>query len=188
MSHARQCGPAWAFGIALAALAIQSTAQTPAAQGRQTASPATVPPAMASGTSTAAAPLSASDKKFMQSAAQDGMAEVQMGQLAAQKAADPQVKQFAERMIADHTKAGDKLKQIAAGKNVQLPSDIASPEKRMHDKLSKLSGAEFDREYMKHMVSDHKKATSEFRNATKAARDAGCGSSRKTRCLRSRST
>ena len=52
------------------------------------------------------------------------MSEVELGQLAAQRASDPQVKQFAQRMVTDHGKANDELKQIAARKNVQLPADI----------------------------------------------------------------
>jgi putative membrane protein len=115
--------------------------------------------------------LSSFDRKFITTAAQGGMAEVQLGQLAAQKATDPQVKQFAERMVADHSKANDKLKQIAASKNVTLPTDIPAAEKREYDRLSKMSGAQFDREYVSHMVSDHKKDASLFRSAAKSAKD-----------------
>ena len=81
------------------------------------------------------------------------------------------MKQFAQRMVTDHTKANDQLKQIAAGKNVQLPTDIPAAAKRERDRLSKLSGAQFDREYMSHMTSDHKKDTSLFRSAAKSAKD-----------------
>jgi putative membrane protein len=143
----------------------------PAPTKAETSKPATSPAAMAPGTEKTTS-LSASDKKFMQNAAQGGMAEVQLGQLAAQKASDPQVKQFAEKMVTDHSKAGDKLKQIAQAKGVVLPSDIPTAEKREHDKLSKLSGEKFDREYMKHMVDDHNKDAKEFRHAAKSARDA----------------
>jgi len=111
------------------------------------------------------------DRKFITTAAEHGMAEVELGKLAAQKASDPQVKQFAQRMVDDHSKANDKLKQIAASKNVTLPSDVPSAEKREHDKLNKLSGAQFDREYMNHMLSDHKKDVSMFRSEAKSAKD-----------------
>ena len=68
--------------------------------------------------------LSSSDRNFLMKAAQGGMAEVDLGQLASQRASDPQVKQFAERMVADHGKANDQLKQIASSKNVTLPTDV----------------------------------------------------------------
>ena len=115
--------------------------------------------------------LSSSDRTFVEKAAGGGMAEVQLGQLASQKASDPQVKQFAQRMITDHTKANDQLKQIVANKGVALPSDVPAAEKREHDKLSKLSGADFDREYMRHMTSDHKEDIELFKKAAKSAKD-----------------
>jgi len=115
--------------------------------------------------------LAAADKKFINNAAQGGMAEVQLGQLASQRASDPQVKQFAEQLVNDHSKANEKLKQIASDKGVALPADIPASAKREAAKLSKLNGPAFDREYMTHMVSDHKKDVSEFRAATKQARD-----------------
>jgi putative membrane protein len=121
--------------------------------------------------SAGASGLSSSDRNFLMKAAQGGMAEVELGQLASQRASDPQVKQFAERMVADHSKANDQLKQIASGKNVTLPTDVPAAEKRERDRLSKLEGAKFDREYMSHMTSDHKKDTSLFRSAAKSAKD-----------------
>jgi len=122
--------------------------------------------------SAGASNLASSDRNFIMKAAQGGMAEVELGQLAAQRASDPQVKQFAERMVADHTKANDQLKQIASSKNVTLPTEVPAAEKRERDRLAKLSGAQFDREYMNHMTSDHKKDTSLFRSAAKSAKDA----------------
>jgi len=121
--------------------------------------------------SAGASSLSSSDRNFIMKAAQGGMAEVELGQLASQRASDPQVKQFAERMVADHGKANDQLKQIASSKNVTLPTDVPAAEKRERDRLAKLSGAQFDREYMSHMTSDHKKDTSLFRSAAKSAKD-----------------
>jgi len=122
-------------------------------------------------TNGAAGNLASSDRSFLTKAAEGGMAEVELGRLASQRASDPQVKQFAQRMVTDHTKANDQLKQIASGKNVQLPADIPASARRERDRLSKLSGAQFDREYMSHMTSDHKKDTSLFRSAAKSAKD-----------------
>ena len=161
------------IATAVAAISLPSFAQSPSAP-QQTQSPAQP----ASSTSSTAASgmakpsaLAAADKKFINNAAQGGMAEVQLGQLASQRASDPQVKQFAEQLVNDHSKANEKLKQIASDKGVALPADIPASAKREAAKLSKLNGPAFDREYMTHMVSDHKKDVSEFRAATKKARD-----------------
>ena len=115
--------------------------------------------------------LSSGDRKFIEKAAQGGLAEVQLGKLAADKAASPEVKQFGQRMVDDHTKANDQLKQIATSKGVNLPTELDRSTQREMDRLNKLSGAEFDREYMKHMVSDHKKDVSEFKSEANRAKD-----------------
>lgn len=116
--------------------------------------------------------LASKDRKFIEAAAQGGMAEVQLGKLAEQKASSEQVKEFARRMVQDHGKANEDLKQIASSKGVQVPAELDRKHKRDYDRLQKLSGAEFDREYMKHMVDDHKKDVSEFKDAAKDAKDA----------------
>jgi len=101
--------------------------------------------------------LASGDRKFVNDAAQGGLAEVELGQLAAQKAQDPQVKQFGQRMVDDHTKANDELKRVASAKGLQVPSDLPRHDQREYDHLQKLSGADFDREFMKGMVKDHRK-------------------------------
>lgn len=116
--------------------------------------------------------LSSSDKKFIEEAGKGGLAEVEFGQLAAQKAQSPDVKQFGLKMVADHSKTNDKLKQIASEKNVNLPTALEGSEKREYDKLQKLSGAKFDDEYMKTMVSDHKKDVKAFQKEATSAKDA----------------
>jgi hypothetical protein len=65
-------------------------------------------------------------------------------------------------MAADHQKANEQLKKIAAAKGINLPADMSSSDRREFDNLQKKSGADFDREYMKEMVSDHKKDVKEF--------------------------
>jgi len=144
------------------------TGTTAAGAGSSTSSGSTSTPA---GTKTGSNALSSKDRKFVETAAQDGMAEVQLGQLAAQKASSPEVKQFAQRMVDDHTKANDQLKQIASTRGITLPTDVDSRHKRDMDKLSKMSGAEFDRAYMDHMVADHKKDAKEFQSQAKNASD-----------------
>lgn len=120
---------------------------------------------------TARASLSHGDRKFIEKAAQGSLAEVEFGKLAAQKASSSDVKQFGQRMADDHAKANAELQQLASGKGINLPSDLDRSQKREYDKLQKLSGADFDREYTKEMVSDHKKDVKEFQSASKNAKD-----------------
>ena len=109
--------------------------------------------------------------KFAAKAAQGGTAEVEMGRLAAQRGADPAVKEFGQRMITDHTRANAELKTIAGRKNIQLPSELGSEQKSEMDKLSKLSGAEFDKEYMSAMVKDHEEDVKDFETQAKEGTD-----------------
>src|SRR5262249_20856066 len=84
--------------------------------------------------------MSSSDKKFIEKASQGGVAEVEMGKLASQKAQSPEVKQFGERMVKDHWAADDKLMKLASDKGVAASSEMDASTKREYDKLSKLSG------------------------------------------------
>src|SRR5579863_4891970 len=84
------------------------------------------------------------DSSFMTKAAQGGMAEVEMGRLAEQHASNEKVKEFGRRMVDDHTKANDELKQIASQKSVTLPSTVDAKQKSTMERLSKLNGAAFD--------------------------------------------
>jgi putative membrane protein len=112
------------------------------------------------------------DSTFVTKAAQGGMAEVKLGHLDEEKAMSPDVKNFGQTMVHDHTKANDELKSIASSKGITLPSDIDSKDQATYDRLSKLSGAEFDRAYMKDMVSDHKTDISEFKREAERGADA----------------
>ena len=111
------------------------------------------------------------DTKFMKEAAQGGMAEVALGQLAVEKASNADVKKFGQRMVDDHSKANDKLKQLASQKNVALPQDLNAKDKATKASLEKLSGEQFDQAYMKDMVKDHKKDVGDFQRESKAAHD-----------------
>lgn len=112
-----------------------------------------------------------SDRKFMDKAAQGGMAEVELGQLAEQNGQSAEVKAFGKRMVNDHSKANDQLKQLAAQKGVSLPTSLDAKDEATKDKLSKLQGAAFDKAYMKDMVADHKKDVAEFKHESMAAHD-----------------
>jgi putative membrane protein len=103
-----------------------------------------------------------SDTQFAKKAAQGGMAEVKMGQLAQEKGTSDAVKKFGQRMVDDHTKAGDDLKKAAAQENITLPNDISAKDKVTYDALSKLSGAAFDRAYARDMVKDHEEDFADF--------------------------
>lgn len=115
--------------------------------------------------------LSAADKNFVMKAAEGGLAEVQLGQLATQNAQSDEVKQFGQRMVDDHTKANDQLKQVAEQKGVTLPTDLSAKDKAEKGRLSKLKGEQFDRAYMQHMVMDHKKDVAEFKKESTSAKD-----------------
>ena len=116
--------------------------------------------------------VSASERKFMEKAAVGSMVEVELGNLARQKASAPAVKAFGAKMVQDHGKAGDELKQLAAAKGVTLPTSLDPEHKRGMDKLASLSGADFDEEYMAHMVKDHEQDVKQFQKAAKESKDA----------------
>lgn len=119
----------------------------------------------------AAHSVPSSDKSFAEHAAIGGIAEVEMGKLAQQKAASDQVKQFGQKMVDDHSKANDELKQVASAKGLTLPTDLDAKHKSKLDKLEKLSGAQFDKAYMDDMVADHKKDVSDFEKEAKSGKD-----------------
>ena len=112
---------------------------------------------------------SRSDRQFIDKAVNDGLAEVKLGQLASEKASNPEVKQFAQRLVQDHTKANTQLKQIAQAEGVRVEDDLESKHRKVQDRLSKLSGEAFDRAYMEHMVEDHQKAVKLFEKQSKDA-------------------
>jgi putative membrane protein len=115
--------------------------------------------------------LTSSDKKFVTEAAEGGQMEVELGELAQQKAATDAVRQFGRRMVDDHGKANHELAQLAASKQVQLSDKASRHEQREKDRLSKLSGAAFDREYVKMMVADHEKDVAVFKRESQQAKD-----------------
>lgn len=112
----------------------------------------------------------ASPQSFMSDAAQGGMAEVELGKLAAQKAKDPEVKKFGQMMVDDHSKANTELKDLAKTKNITLPADLGSHQSTL-DKLKGLSGADFDKEYVEEMVDDHETDVSAFEKQANSGSD-----------------
>ena len=119
----------------------------------------------------AATGIASSDQAFVKEAAMGGMAEVDLGQLAASKASDADVKQFGQRMVDDHGKANDELKSWASSKSVMLPTELDAKHKADHARLEKLSGAAFDKAYMAAMVADHNEDVAAFQREAKSAKD-----------------
>ncbi|HUK32263.1 MAG TPA: DUF4142 domain-containing protein [Vicinamibacterales bacterium] len=111
------------------------------------------------------------DIEFVLDAAKGGMAEVELGKLAAERSQNDEVKKFAQRMVDDHTKANAQLKQIADSKSIKLPADVEGKDKALMQRLEKLNGPAFDRAYMTAMVSDHQKDVNEFKHEANAGRD-----------------
>jgi putative membrane protein len=102
------------------------------------------------------------DTTFARGAASGGMAEVSMGKLAQQKGSSDSVKEFGKRMETDHSAAGDKLKDIAGKDGITIPGGMSQKDQATYNKLSKLSGADFDKAYATQMVQDHQKDIAEF--------------------------
>jgi putative membrane protein len=115
--------------------------------------------------------FSSADETFMMSAAQAGMVEVKLGELAAKKATQEDIKQFGAAMVSDHSKANKELQAIAATNGVTLPSKLDAPHKSKVDKMSQLSGEQFDKAYVAEMVKDHEKLAAEFEKASKTAQN-----------------
>src|SRR5262245_2253451 len=111
------------------------------------------------------------DLEFILEAAQGGMAEVELGKVAAQQGGNEEVKKFGQQMVSDHGKGGDELKALAQQRGITLPSDLDSKDKALVTRLSKLHGASFDRTYMRNMVSDHKQDVAAFKREAASGKD-----------------
>jgi putative membrane protein len=147
---------------------LPNTDTTGTAQSPSTSTMTATTTGATGGTSTTVVPA---DGEFVSKAGMGGLAEVQMGNLGLQKAQNADVKAFAQRMVTDHSKANEELSQLATQKGLTLPAQLDSEHQGALDHLNGLSGAEFDKAYMEHMVADHEKDVSEFQNASTNAQD-----------------
>ncbi len=118
-----------------------------------------------------AADLKRGERKFLETVAQHNMAEVQTGKLAQSKGVSAEVKNFGKQMAEDHGKNYEEVVALAKAKGVALPGEPDKGHKKDADKLSKLSGADFDKAYMKGMLKDHEKDVKEFDKMSKDAKD-----------------
>jgi putative membrane protein len=163
---------ALSFGAALAQTSGSSTGSTGSPMTGGAAAPAAQP-----GTGTRNTPpksqdqLARADRKFIEDAAEGGMMEVQVGQLAESKATDPSVKNFGETLVKDHTKANNELVQLANSKHVDLPAGPSHGERRDIEKMGKLSGKDFDKKFVAMGVKDHEKDIKKFEKASGKVKD-----------------
>jgi putative membrane protein len=111
------------------------------------------------------------DTMFAMAAARGGMAEVEMGKLAAEKGSSADVKAFGQQMVDDHGQANEKLKAIAEKKNMTLPANMSAKQQSMYDMLKTKSGADFDKAYVNAMVKDHSEDVKEFQREANSGKD-----------------
>lgn len=112
------------------------------------------------------------DMKFVKHAVSGGLLEVKLGQIAMDQAANPAVKQFGQHMVQDHMRANQQLMNVLAASGIQAPKKIGQKDQECLDKLAKLRGGEFDKEYMKGMVKDHEKTIKLFQQEAEDGQNA----------------
>jgi len=125
----------------------------------------------AQGTPTHSAPrseTSATAKSFLTDAAQGDAAEIKMGTLAEKNGGSAEMKEFGKTLVTDHTKAGDQVKATAKQVGVTLKEEPSSEAQKDYDKLSKLKGADFDKEFVHMSVEDHQKDIAKFQKQADA--------------------
>jgi putative membrane protein len=108
---------------------------------------------------------------FAVKAAEGGMFEVEAGKIAQTKGNSQRIKDLGKHMVDDHTKANGELKDLAAKKQITLPTKVSDKHQKELDELNKLSGTEFDKEYAKEMVKDHKEDVAMFEKEAKSGKD-----------------
>jgi putative membrane protein len=158
-----------AYRFATLAMAVGLMAPLARADEKGTAAPATSDP---NPSANAPAPGTVADRDFVIKAANGGMLEVKLGEIAHQKATAADVKQFGQHMVEDHTKANDELMAIAKQKGITCPTELKGDEKETYDRLSKLSGSDFDKQYVAAMVKDHKGDIADFEKESQGGKDA----------------
>lgn len=111
------------------------------------------------------------DQEFVTKAAQGGLAEVKLGEMASTNGASDAVTTFGEHMVSDHGKANDELKSTATGKGANVPTTPSAEQQATAARLAKLKGAAFDAEYAKVMVKDHQETVALFKKESSAGKD-----------------
>lgn len=152
----------------------QEKADKPAAtQSKETSSGASSGTTTTQSSGASATKLSESDEKMMRQLSQSHLSEIALGKLAKDKAQSEEVKSFAQKMVDDHTRALDDLKQLAQSKGVTLPTEADKQHKAVEKKLTALSGEKFDRQYMQHEETRaHRESHKLLERASNRAEDA----------------
>ena len=173
-----------AFGVATLAILCGTTlaiAQSGGAGASSYGSTPKTPPADTSSSSSTAGAgamtgrettshkLGWGDHRFVTKAAEEGQAEVQIAELAAQRASNSEVRNFAQKLVDDHSSVNSELTTLASQKNVKLDND--ADKDRAYKRLTKKSGLEFDQEFVEHMIDEHEKDIKMFEKAAKEAKD-----------------
>lgn len=117
---------------------------------------------------TPASAQNSADKSFIKEAIQGNLAEVQMGQLAQKNGGSDEVKNFGKMLETDHGQANTKATQVADQLKVTPPVEPSAKQKHAYDQLAKLHGANFDRQFARDMVTDHKQDIAKFEKASKS--------------------
>ncbi|HEX4053218.1 MAG TPA: DUF4142 domain-containing protein [Tepidisphaeraceae bacterium] len=115
--------------------------------------------------------LSITDRDFVHDAAIGGMYEVQAGQIAAAKATSADLRQFGQKMVADHTQVNNELQQLASQKGIAIPTELNSKHQEMIDQLNKLGGSEFEQDYINGQVKAHEKTIELFQKEARDGQD-----------------
>jgi putative membrane protein len=158
----------------LGLLAAQALAFAALAQTSQPANPSAPRSTSPASTRSESAPVNRdlartiSPQAFTEQAALIGRAEIEIGKVALANASAPEVRQYAEQMVKDHTAAADKLSRIAAKEKLQVPQTLDGEHAALKQRLSGLKGESFDREYSKAMAKGHDKAVALFESASQA--------------------
>ena len=116
--------------------------------------------------------ISMADTNFIMAAAQGGMTEVKLGELASTSGKREDVKEFGQMMVKDHTAINDDLKTLATQKGVTLPQSIDAVHQGIVDKMAVLTGPGFDDAYIKRMIKAHQKDAKAFKAEAAATQDA----------------
>jgi len=114
----------------------------------------------------------AKEAAFVKEAIQGNLAEVRIGQLAAQRTQSDAIRRFGETIRQDHSVALQRTKRIAESMNVAAPTELSADAKRRYDDLVKLSGSYFDAAFARQMVSDHEASIAKYRAHTESDDDA----------------
>jgi putative membrane protein len=106
------------------------------------------------------------EKKFVTEAYAGGLAEIRLAKIAERRAQSPAVKQFAQKMQQDHSKADERLANLAKSLGIQLPNELTPEHQQLADRLNTIEADDFDEDYMKAMVDDHEKDVAAFKQAS----------------------